>query len=201
MTLEEVVGRPVPRETEQRLRRFAALLTEENARQNLVSQATVADLWSRHILDGAQLVPLLKGDSLLDIGTGPGLPGMVLAILTPGPVTLLEPRRLRVEFLARAVEELGLPNVRIIQGKTDKLAETFDTITARAVAPAAQLFALAAHLTHAGTRFVLPKGRSAQSELAQANRTWQGVFRLERSLTSDEAAILVADRVRRRNKA
>ena len=200
MTLEEAVGRPVSRETQARLEQFAALLTDENARQNLVSKASLDALWQRHILDSAQLTRWVRG-SVLDIGSGPGLPGLVLAILHEGPVTLLEPRRLRVEFLQRAITALGVANVRIVQGKTDRLTEPFDTITARAVAAAEQLFALATHLTHAGTRFVLPKGRSAQSELARANQAWQGDFRLERSLTDDAAAILIADRVKRRKPA
>src|SRR5687768_17459030 len=89
-------GRDVSRETFEKLERFAALLVEENYRQNLIGPGSEGKIWSRHILDGAQLLGLAGGEGgWCDIGSGAGLPGMVIAILGGRPMTLNEPRRLR----------------------------------------------------------------------------------------------------------
>ena len=193
------IGRDVSRETLAKLDQFADLILSENTAQNLISKSSEADLWRRHILDSAQL--LRFADPALcwsDIGTGAGLPGIVLAILDRGRKILIEPRRLRVEFLTRAIAALKLNNVTIVLGKADKSSELCDVITARAVSSPGDLFAMTSHLRHAGTTYVLPRGRGAQSELAEVRNTWQGEFRLHPSLTSDEASILVARNVRRR---
>lgn len=197
MTLEDIVGAGVSRETQQRLKRYCDLLVEENARQNLIARSTVDDLWGRHILDSAQLVPLAKsGAKWVDLGSGPGLPGIVVAILTEGPMTLVEPRRLRIEFLSRVVAELGLSHVEVVQAKAQGATGKFDVITARAVAKAAELFGISRHLAHNSTRYLLMKGRSAQSELEALRASWQGRFSLVPSRTDPDAAILVADDVR-----
>ncbi len=199
MTLEDVVGRPVSRETAAALDAYCALLLDENKRQNLISRTTVDEAWSRHILDCAQLVPLTRpGVHWADLGSGPGLPGIVVAIVTGDPVTLVEPRRLRVEFLQAVVARLSLENVRIVPTKAQKAMGQFDVLTARAVAKAGELFGISRHLTHKGTRYLLMKGRSAQSELEALGGAWQGRFTLVPSRTDAEAAILVADDVRRK---
>lgn len=179
---------------------YVDLLLEANRSQNLIAASTEDDLWNRHIRDSAQLLRLAPDDfrSWVDIGSGPGLPGLVVAILAERPVTLVEPRAKRVEFLREVIDVLGLGNVEIIAGTAASVDRTFDVISARAVAPLDRLFGLTLHLAHDGTRFVFPKGRDAISELEVANRTWQGDIRLEPSLTSDEAGIVVAEHVRRR---
>jgi len=199
--LGTVVGRDVSRETFDRLDQFANLLVRENERQNLVSLASLEELWSRHILDGAQLLRL-AGDpgSWCDVGSGPGLPGLVIAILGGKPMTLVEPRRLRAEFLLRAVEELGLQQVSVQQCKAETVEGKFDFITARAVARLDKLLAITAHLARDGTKWILPKGESVKSELDEARLTWQGSFRLVPSQTHSQAAIVVAERIRRRGK-
>lgn len=192
----------VPRETSDKLRRFAALLVDENQRQNLVAKSTLEDLWRRHIDDAAQLVAYdARSVTWLDIGSGAGLPGIVIAILTGNPMILVEPRRLRADFLRRVVEELGL-DATVIQSKVEHLeCPPVDVITARAVASVDRLFAMALHLSHKGTVWALPKGRSAHLELEEAKKTWQGEFRLEPSRTDPDAQILIATRVRRKSRA
>lgn len=192
----------VSRETSDKLDRFAALLIEENQRQNLVAKSTVKDLWTRHIDDAAQLVPYgAPSATWLDIGSGAGLPGIVIAILTSNPIILVEPRRLRADFLQRVVDELEL-DATVIQSKVEVLrSPPADIITARAVASVDRLFAMANHLSHKGTIWVLPKGKSAKSELDAARETWQGDFRLEPSRTDPDAQILVASWVRRKSAA
>ncbi len=191
----------VSRETFEQLDRFAALLVEENQSQNLIASASVPELWSRHIVDGAQLFGLGEGKgSWCDIGSGAGLPGLVLAILGGQPMTLNEPRRLRADFLRRAVADLGLARVSVAECKVERLVGKFDFITARAVARLDRLFAMACHLAHSETKWILPKGEKAQSELDEARVTWQGSFRLVSSRTHPASAIVIAEDVHRRGK-
>lgn len=196
--LSAAAGRDVSRETFERLDRYVALLRAENARQNLVSAATMADVWQRHVLDSIQLVRFqpFEGASWVDIGAGAGLPGLVIAAVVEGPVHLVEPRRLRAEFLNKAVAELGLANVIVHPARAEKVRGSFDVITARAVAALPRLLELSAHLSTGKTRWVLPKGRSARTELAEAERAWQGVFHVEPSVTDDDSSIIVATGVR-----
>ena len=201
--LSAAAGRDVPRETIDRLERYAALIREENERQNLVSRSTLESVWDRHIIDSAQLVrfELRVGGSWLDIGSGAGLPGIVIACLVEGPVTLVEPRRLRAEFLERCVDSLRLgPRVSVQPAKVERVAGRFDSITARAVASTDRILSLSAHLAHEGTLWVLPKGKSAQSELAEARRNWHCTARVEPSITDPESAILILGKVKAKGK-
>jgi len=196
-TLAAAAGRPVSRETYERLELYAARLRTESARQNLVSAASLHQLWNRHIVDSAQLVRFEPhtGASWVDIGSGAGLPGVVLACLVDGPLTLVEPRRLRAEFLRSVVEELGL-DATVESGKVERVTGRFDVITGRAVASLSRFLHLCDHLSTGNTVWVLPKGRGAQSELEEARRSWQGVFHVEQSITEADAKIVVATRVR-----
>ena len=199
--LERAVGRPVSRETLDRLDRYVALLREGNERQNLVAAATLGSLWERHILDSAQLARFepCPGSSWVDIGSGAGLPGVVLACLIGGPVTLVEPRRLRSEFLQTVILELGL-SATVIAAKAERVAGSFDVITGRAVASLSKFIDLSSHLSTKNTVWILPKGRNAQSELAEAERTWQGVFHVEQSVTDADSRIIVGTGVRARKR-
>ena len=197
--LAAAVGRPVSRDTFGLLLRYEALLREDNSRQNLVSASTLEALWQRHIIDSAQLVRFAPraDSSWVDIGSGAGLPGLVIAALTDGCVTLVEPRRLRAEFLARAAHDLGLQNrVAVVQTKAERVESRFDVITARAVASLNRMLGLSLHLSTRKSVWVLPKGRNAVLELAEAQKQWHGVFHVERSVTDAESAIIVGTGVR-----
>ena len=199
--LTEYQRADVSRETLERLDRFASLLIEENQSQNLIAAASVPELWTRHIIDGAQLLGVAGGEgSWCDIGSGPGLPGLVIAILGGRPMTLNEPRKLRADFLRRSVAELGLDQVLVAECKVERLGGKFDFITARAVAQLSKLFGMACHLAHSETKWVLPKGEKAQSELDEARRTWQGSFGLVSSRTHPASAIVIAEHVQRKGK-
>ncbi|HJS39982.1 MAG TPA: 16S rRNA (guanine(527)-N(7))-methyltransferase RsmG [Sphingomicrobium sp.] len=201
--LEAAVGRSVSRETFARLTGYVDLLLEESKRQNLIGRSTVDEIWQRHIADSAQLVrfaPRLDS-SWLDIGSGAGLPGIVIAILTEGSVTLVEPRRLRADFLQRAADALDLgERVAVEATKVERIAGAFEVITARAVASLDVLLSISRHLSTDKTLWLFPKGKRARFELDEARRSWQGRFRLEPSVTSREAAILVASGVRRKGR-
>ena len=133
----------------------------------------------------------------MDIGSGAGLPGIVVACLVGGPVTLVEPRRLRAEFLHKAAESLRL-NVTIVCAKVQHAQGKYDVITARAVAALPQLLEISAHLSTRKTLWLLPKGRSAERELAEAQQAWQGAFHVERSVTDAESLIVVGTGMRTR---
>ena len=189
----------VSRETEDRLAQFKALVIDENQRQNLISPASVGEFDTRHIGDAIQLAELGKKGTWCDVGSGAGLPGIVIAMITGSPMTLIEPRRLRADFLRRAVSELQL-DAEVCEMKAERVPAHFDNITARAVAELSRLFAITEHLAQRGTRWILPKGISAQKELEAAQQSWQGTFTLVPSRTSDGAMILVGEGVRRRGK-
>lgn len=200
--LSAASGTDVSRETFDKLQHFEALLLDESARQNLISKSSIADLWTRHFLDAAQLLNFAETPGTwCDVGSGAGLPGLVIAILSGQPVTLIEPRRLRADFLQRAAAQLQLSDVEVVVAKAQAATGSFDYIAARAVAHLDPLFAMTIHLAHGGTRFILPKGQSANSELEAARRSWQGSFRLVPSQTNPDAAIVVADGVRPRMKS
>jgi 16S rRNA (guanine527-N7)-methyltransferase len=108
---------------------------------------------------------------------------------------LVEPRRLRAEFLHKVCESLRL-KARVLCAKAERVEGKFDVITARAVAPLAELLKISAHLSTRKTVWALPKGRSAEAELAEARRAWQGDFQLEASVTGDDSFIVVATGVK-----
>lgn len=191
----------VPRET--KLELFARLLIAASEHQNLISAATVPQIWSRHIVDSAQLVTLATergaSGSWIDIGTGAGLPGLVAAILWDAPVTMIEPRRRRVDFLQHCVDVLALGNARVELGRSEaSRLPPASVISARAVAPLPKLFAASVHLSMLDTLWLLPKGASSQSEVEAARKAWQGSFHVEQSITHPDSTIVCATGVKPR---
>jgi 16S rRNA (guanine527-N7)-methyltransferase len=199
--LAEVSGRTVSRETIDRIQQYELLLGAEAKHQNLVSASTLGSLWERHLLDSAQLVRFepKPGASWVDIGSGAGLPGIVIALLVGGPVLLVEPRRLRAEFLMRTIKSLGLEGrVSIAATRAEKVEGRFDIITARAVASVDRLLRISTHLSTRKTVWALPKGRSAQSELVEARRNWHCEAVSVPSCTDPGSEILVLRNVKAR---
>ncbi|HEX8124329.1 MAG TPA: 16S rRNA (guanine(527)-N(7))-methyltransferase RsmG [Allosphingosinicella sp.] len=203
MTEAEAKARlDVSRETIERLEAFVELLRQQNERQNLVSKASLDSVWDRHILDSAQLVRFAPADARLwlDLGTGAGFPGLLVPLFHSAGAVLVESRKLRVEFLRAAASVLGVAGrVEILCSRVEAVgARPFDVISARAFAPLPKIFALAERFSTPRTSWILPKGRNAKSELEAAQSSWQGDFRLEPSLTDEDAQIVVASRVRRK---
>ena len=177
----------------ERLDRLAALLAEENQRQNLVSAASLSEVWRRHIADSAQLLTMGAGQgSWLDLGTGAGFPGLAIACLLPDTkVIMVESRARRIEWLSRAAESLGLTQARVLGSRLELVGDRkVSTISARAFAPLDKLLDLSARFSTPDTLWLLPKGRSARQEL-DALSGWQHVFHVEHSLTDPEAGIIV----------
>ncbi|MFQ5773827.1 MAG: 16S rRNA (guanine(527)-N(7))-methyltransferase RsmG [Kiloniellaceae bacterium] len=209
-----VPGRPAPlgpegfraatdvsRETLARLKRYAALLEKWNRAINLVGRDSLADLWRRHMLDSAQLLPLLppppagRPRVVLDLGSGAGFPGLVLAVLGAGEVHLVECDRKKAAFLreaaAAAEAEIAIHNERI-----ERLPPfPADVVTARALAPLPRLLDYAAPFLRPGERgsggvAIFPIGRGVDRELTDSVQKWKmraEVF----SSRSDPAAKIV----------
>ena len=191
----------VSRETMARLEALRELVIAESTRQNLISAASIPHFWARHIVDSAQLLlHSLTYDGAdkawLDLGTGAGFPGLVIAILRNAPIHFVEERRKRHEFLSRVAATLGLAHVTVHGCRLESLnMDPVSIISARAFASLPKLFALGWRFSRNETVWLLPKGRSAQEELASVKHSWQGAFHVKPSITDAEAAIIVARRV------
>lgn len=180
------------------LTRYEELLLAENQRQNLISKPSEANLWVRHIADSAQLLEHVDHTRpigpWLDLGTGPGLPGLVIAILRPKvPVVLVESRARRVEFLENCVSTLGLTNCDVRGERLERVSPfPAGVISARAFAPLEKLLRLSAPFSTSDTRYLLPKGRSAAHELKQVKPSIRKMFHVKHSLTDADAGIIVS---------
>jgi 16S rRNA (guanine527-N7)-methyltransferase len=182
---------PVSRETEARLARYETLLLQRNQTLSLISDTTADIVWTRHFLDSAQLLPLIPEPSrpLVDIGTGAGFPGMVLAILGLPDVHLVEHNMQKVAFLRAVAEALNLP-VTIHGQKSDAVKQfVAGTVTARALKPLDQLIGYARRFLGPGSVCLFPKGRRAEEEMAVAARKWH--MKVERfpSVTDPDSTI------------
>lgn len=178
-----------------RLERFVAALREENERQNLVARPTLDAVWMRHIADSAQLLDHVPRETplWLDLGTGAGLPGLVVAAMRPEwPVVLVESRRKRIEWLARMARELALDRCRV-EGARLEQAQSMPArvISARAFAPLGRILTLSARFSTSDTLWLLPKGRSAAQELADLPERQRALFHVEQSRTDAGSGIIV----------
>ncbi len=187
----------VSRETIDQLERFAAFLRVEAQSQNLVAASTLETIWSRHIVDSAQLLKHVTletpAGAWLDLGSGAGFPGIVVALLSDRPVTLVESRARRIDYLQRAVALLDLESQVTVAGTSVEKVQTapFSVISARAFAPLPRLLALSARFSTKKTLWLLPKGRNAAKELEEAKVHWQVDFEVRPSVTDSEAGIIV----------
>lgn len=177
--LDLQVSLNVSRETLERLETYVALLQEWNARHNLVSRQSLDDVWRRHIYDSAQLLAFIPSDarSLVDLGSGAGFPGVILAILLRDRAgfrtTLYEATRKKCDFLELAAARIGLPvevrNTRIEEAGP----ELFDIVTARALAPLDRLLLYAQPFQGPQTLNLFLKGQSVGGELTLARKSWR----------------------------
>lgn len=184
----------VSRETWEQLEAFVAFLRREAQQQNLISAATIDHIWSRHIVDSAQLLRFAPdGGAWLDLGSGAGFPGIVVALLSPRPVTLVESRGRRIDYLNRAIRLLDLEGRTAVAGMAVERLETapYSVISARAFAPLPKLLDLSQRFSTQKTIWLLPKGRNAVKELHEAHGRWNLDFAVEPSVTDSEAGILV----------
>ena len=178
------------------LHAFVAMLREESERQNLVSARSLEEVWVRHIVDSAQLLGLTQvgnDGTWLDIGSGAGLPGLVIAICNPGlSVVLAEPRKRRVQWLRHVIAKLGLEHCRVEEQRIERIAPfSASVISARAVAPLNELLSWGGPFSTPRTTWLLPKGRNALQELEATSSALRKMFHVKHSLTDENAGIIV----------
>jgi 16S rRNA (guanine527-N7)-methyltransferase len=191
----------VSRETLERLETYAALLRQWQPTINLVAPSTIPNLWERHFADSAQLLALspLNASTWLDMGSGAGLPGLVLAIMLAGregaKVTLIESDSRKAAFLAEVARKTGVPVdilcKRIETAATQAKLPAFDVVTARALAPLPRLLSLAAPYFSPKTTGVFPKGRETGAEIEAARDEFEFDVAQHPSLTDAHGRILV----------
>lgn len=200
----------VSRETQERLVSYVELLKRWQQVKNLVSTATLENIWGRHILDSAQLVPLVQGEieerdrrggcfHWVDLGTGAGLPGLVVAILLQdradvAKIHLVEANQRKGAFLRAAARELGL-SVHIHVERIETLHQShpgaFDFVTARALADLRALLGLSLPLLNAAGRCLFHKGRDFRAELVDAGRVFEMTVVEKQSITAEDSRLLL----------
>ena len=182
----------VSRETQEKLAIYVQLLCKWQKRINLVSSSTLPQIWQRHILDSAQLVPFLPkaAKTVMDIGAGAGLPGLVLAILTDHQLHLVESDSKKVAFMRTAIAETGVDAV-IHHGRIEELACLhMDVITARALAPLDKLFQLTKAQHHSGLDYLFLKGKGVKQELTALPSSLTLTAHTHPSITDKDAVIV-----------
>ena len=202
MRLADVVQSDVSRETIDRLTRFQDLLKKWNPVINLVGKQTIADSWNRHVLDSAQLLPIAgpSAKTWTDLGSGGGLPAIVISILAKDlrpslHVTMLESDQRKAAFLRTVISDLGINAVALPVRIENAESQQSDIVSARALAPLPELLAYAqCHLKPDG-QALFPKGASSDAEVEQAKRLWTFDLARHKSVTNDQATILEIGRL------
>ena len=185
----------VSRETLDRLTVYLDLLVKWQARINLVGKGTLGDPWRRHFLDSAQIWPLLpeKTEILVDLGSGAGFPGLVLAILGVPDVHLVESDQRKAAFLREAARATAT-DVTVHPTRIESMdVIPAQVVTARALAPLVELIGLAAPFLRQGAVGIFPKGRSADRELTAARRKWKMRVTARQSRSDPAGTILVIE--------
>lgn len=182
----------VSRETLDRLVRYVDLLTAWNARINLVGQNTLGDIWRRHILDSAQIYPQIPQRTrlLIDLGSGAGLPGLVLSLLGVPDVHLIESDTRKAVFLREAARVTGAA-VTIHNMRIDRVKPfVADVVTARALAPLTELLEISERFRGPGTVCLFLKGETVQEELTNASKQWKMTAHQSPSLSDPSGCVL-----------
>jgi len=198
---------PVSSETEARLDRYVALLLEWQIKTNLVAPSTLPNLWTRHISDSLQLLSLApSAKTWVDLGSGGGFPGVVLACALaemPGAnVHLVERNAKKAAFLREAVRITSAAAIVHLAGIgdiVDRIGSRVDCVTARALAPLHQLVGFAEPFVSGGAKALFLKGQDVEAELTEATKYWNIEPRLHSSRTGGHGWIVELDRIERRN--
>jgi len=198
---------PVSRETEARLDRYVDLLRKWQTKTNLVAPSTLPALWTRHISDSLQLLTITPAaKTWVDLGSGGGFPGVVLACAlaeAPGAlVHLVERNAKKAAFLREALRVTNSPgqiHLADIEDNVDRITGSVDCVTARAVAPLHQLIGFAEPLMRRGAKALFLKGQDVEAELTEATKYWNIKPHLHPSRTGGQGWIVELDHVERRN--
>lgn len=195
---QALAGEIVSRETWERLAQYVALLLKWQQTQNLIAPSTIPEIWTRHIADSLQLLPLAPAaKTWVDLGSGAGLPGLVIACAlaeTPGTeVHLVESNQKKASFLREAARSLSLPAIvhaQRIEDFVSGFAKPVDAVTGRALAPLDKLIGFAIPLLTTGAAGLFPKGQDVEAELTEASKSWKIEADLVPSKTDPRARIV-----------
>ena len=198
----------VSRETQERLDRFVELLEEWQAKTHLVAPSTLSNLWTRHVADSLQLLPLAPSARIwMDLGSGGGFPGVVIACAlsesSGASVHLVERNSKKAAFLREALRVTSAPGIvhlSDIEDTVDRFAGRIDCVTARALAPLHQLIGFAEPLVTKGAKALFLKGQDVEAELTEATKYWNISSHLHASRTGGQGWIVELDRIERRTK-
>lgn len=186
----------VSHETKDKLESYKKLLLKWNQKINLISKASEDDVEKRHIMDSLQIERFFSGgEKIVDVGTGAGLPGCVLAILGY-EVVLVDSDSRKVSFLREAVRKLGI-KAMIIEDRVERVRESCDVLVCRGFASVSRIFEVTQNIE--SDRFILLKGKNAKDELKEANKNWKFDCKKYKSITSDEGCILEIKNVKRKS--
>ena len=197
--MSELFAQNVSRETYDKLRAYEALIQKWNPSINLVAKSTLSSVWNRHIMDSAQVYFAAVDDrssTWTDIGSGGGLPGIVVATLAQGEVQqtnvmMVESDKRKSVFLRAAIRELGLSNAKVINGRIESAQIPIsDIVSARALAPLKDLFTLSLRFSDQNTTFLFQKGKNWASEIEIAQNHWSFDCVAIKSETDSNAVIL-----------
>ncbi len=184
-----------------RLKIYAEVLRKWQRRINLVSNSTLDDLWCRHMLDSAQIVDHLKPNdkTILDLGSGAGFPGMVIAILTPASVHLVESNSRKCTFLREVARETDT-KITIHDSRIESLKPfPVDIVTARALAPVGELIAYSAPFLAENGHCLFLKGQKKDQELTDSRKKWNMIVTETKSLSDSSGVLLNIEGISRRH--
>ncbi len=196
---DELFEQNVSRETYEKLQAYETLIQKWNPSINLVAKSTLSDVWNRHITDSAQVYFAAldeRSSTWTDIGSGGGLPGIVIAILVQGEVTqtnvtMVESDKRKSVFLRTAIRELSLSNTKVVNERLESAQIPIsDIVSARALAPLTDLFMLSQGFSNLNTTFLFQKGKNWASEIEIAQNHWSFDYDAIKSETDSNAVIL-----------
>lgn len=166
----------LPAGTEEKLLAYLALLVKWNAAYNLTAVRDPQQMLVKHLLDSLSILPQVADGTLIDVGTGAGLPGLVLAIARPGlRVTLLDSNGKKVRFLRQVIAELKIANAQAVQSRVEEHEARYDVVTSRAFATLADMLAWSGQLAVEGGRFLAMKGQRPDEEIAALPQGFRAV--------------------------
>ena len=171
-------------------------LTKWQKKINLVGATTLKKPYTRHLLDSAQLIPLVPRGTLLDVGSGAGLPGLILSIFIDNPITLCERISKKTSFLSDTIRKLSLEErCRVLATDVAYLDEAYDVITGRAVTNISKFLSLTLKQRKDDTLYILQKGKGVEDELNAASKKWNFDSTLHNSAVDLESKVLLLSNV------
>ena len=190
----------ISKDNEAIFQEYVGRLQDYNSHTNIVGKSTLINPWSSHILDCIQILPFIQNKkfSILDMGTGAGLPGIVLYIAGCNNVTLIDSNGKKINFIKLIQKKMNL-NINIILGRLEKLNNLkFDIITSRALANLDKLLSYSQKFMKKSTVLIFLKGKTVNEELKEAQKKWTFRFQQHKSISDSRGAILIIKNLKKK---